>query len=79
MTLREQLLNVADAYCVAASVGRKRVSTIVMNGGGKLDAIASGSDLTTGSFERAMLWFSDNWPDGVDWPSAVLRPERRAA
>ena len=75
MTLREQLLLISDRYCAAAGIGRKRVSTIVMNGGGKLDAIANGSDLTTGSFEKAMLWFSANWPAGAAWPDSVMRPE----
>lgn len=74
MTLREQLLIVADRYAEASGIGRKRVSTLVLNGGGKLDAIAQGRDLTTGSFERAMLWFSDNWPSAVAWPQGVARP-----
>lgn len=74
MTLREQLLLVADRYCEAAGIGRKRVSTIVLNGGAKLDAVAAGRDLTTGSFEKAMAWFSQNWPCGTDWPEGVKRP-----
>lgn len=74
MTLREQLLIVADRYAEASGIGRKRVSTLVLNGGGKLDAIAQGRDLTTGSFERAMLWFSDNWPSTVSWPQGIARP-----
>jgi hypothetical protein len=74
MTLREQLLLVADRFADASGIGRKRVSTIVLNGGGKLDAIAAGRDLTTGSFERAMTWFSSNWPEGADWPEGVERP-----
>ncbi|MER2535513.1 MAG: hypothetical protein ABTQ31_10170 [Rhizobiaceae bacterium] len=74
MQLKEQLLLVADRFAEASGIGRKRVSTIVLNGGAKLDAIAAGRDLTTGSFERAMLWFSANWPEGLDWPAGVPRP-----
>lgn len=74
MTLREQLLIVADRFAEASGIGRKRVSTLVLNGGGKLDAIAQGRDLTTGSFERAMRWFSSNWPTDAEWPANIDRP-----
>lgn len=76
MTLRDQLLTVADAYATARKIGRKRVSAIVLNRGSKLDQIASfGADINTGTFERAMVWFSENWPVGAVWPEDVSRPE----
>lgn len=74
MTLREQIIVVADRYAEAARIGRKRVSTIVLNRGSKLDDIADGGDLTTGTFEKAMLWFSLNWPEKIDWPAGIPRP-----
>ncbi len=74
MMLREQIIVVADRYAEAAGIGRKRVSTIVLNRGSKLDDIAEGGDLTTGTFEKAMEWFSKNWPAEVDWPADVPRP-----
>lgn len=74
MNMREQLLLVADTYADAAGIGRKRVSTIVLNGGSKLDAIARGRDITTGTYEKALAWFSDHWPADAVWPEAVLRP-----
>jgi hypothetical protein len=74
MMLREQIIVVADLYASAAGIGRKRMSTIVFNRGAKLDDIASGGDLATGTFERAMLWFSIHWPEGADWPEGVPRP-----
>jgi hypothetical protein len=70
-----QLITVADAYAAARGVSRARVSTIVFNAGLALDRIASGRDLTTGSFERAMLWFSENWPPRAKWPAGVKRPK----
>lgn len=72
--LRDQLIAVADSYAAARKLSRSRVSTIVFNAGMALDRIASGRDLTTGNFERAMRWFSDNWPEGAEWPSQVERP-----
>ncbi|WP_234839320.1 hypothetical protein [Sinorhizobium medicae] len=64
----------ADTFAQARGIGRKRVSTLVLNRGSKLDDIAAGGDLATGTFERAMLWLSENWPEGAEWPAGVPRP-----
>jgi hypothetical protein len=73
--LRLQLIAVADAYGAARKRSRSRVSTIVFNAGLALDRIAGGGDLTTGNWERAMAWFSRNWPEGAEWPLGVARPD----
>ncbi|MBD9445781.1 MULTISPECIES: hypothetical protein [unclassified Rhizobium] len=76
MTLREQLILVSDTFGQARGLGRQRVSTIVLNRGSTLDGVAIGEkDVTTGTFERAMQWFSDNWPEGAEWPTDVGRPQ----
>ena len=82
--LRDQLIAVADAYCLAVGLSRARVATIVFNAGAALDRIAAGRDLKTGSWERAMRWFSDHWPDGAEWPEGIerhtpKRPTKRRA
>ena len=80
MLLTEQLLVVARAYCAARNLSSARVSTLVFNDGKKLDAIASkGADLQTGKFEAAMQWFSDNAPEGFEWPEAIDRPAAAGA
>jgi hypothetical protein len=77
MKLREQLITVSDIFAHCRGIGRQRLSTIVLNRGSTLDRIAEGeSDITTGTFEKAMMWFSVNWPDGADWPADVPRPVR---
>lgn len=50
------------------------MSKRVFNDGKVLDNLADGKDITIGRFERAMRWFSDNWPDGAEWPADVPRP-----
>ncbi|MGZ2476108.1 hypothetical protein ACVI1N_004399 [Sinorhizobium medicae] len=74
VNLRQQIIVVADTFAQARGIGRKRVSTLVLNRGSKLDDIATGGDLATGTFERAMLWLSANWPEGAEWPAGVPRP-----
>jgi len=80
MNLKQQLLLVSDLYAEAATLSRSRVSTIVLNRGATLDAIADGkADVTTGTYEKAMLWFSVNWPADLEWPQQVFRPLPEAA
>lgn len=75
MTLREQLILVADAFGTARKIGRQRVSTLFLNRGSTLDGLAAGAvDVTTGTFERVMARFSAEWPDGTPWPDGVSRP-----
>lgn len=78
-TLRNHLLLVADAFCEKTGIGRQRLSTLTLGAGHRLETIAGGRDLNTGTFERAMQWLSDNWPPDTDWPAGVARPEPKAA
>jgi len=68
------LITTSDAYCLAVGLSRSRISTLVFNDGKALDRIAGGGDLNTRSFEKAMLWFAANWPEGAAWPETVERP-----
>lgn len=77
MNMRQQIIAVSDRFAELSGVGRKRISFIVLNRGSKLDDIADGGDLNTGTFEKAMLWFSVNWPEAADWPEGVARPMAR--
>jgi hypothetical protein len=75
LTLTDRLLKVADAYCAKVERSRARISTIIFGSGDRIDGVAEGKDLNTRSFERAMQWFSSNWPDGLIWPEGVERPQ----
>lgn len=76
MKLLDQIMLISAVFAEARGVGRKRVSTLAFNRGSKLDEIADGSaDINTKTFERAMVWFSSNWPSGAVWPPAIHRPE----
>lgn len=73
-SLRDQLITVCTAYADANNISMSTLSTQLLNGGGRLQTIAAGGDLNTGKFEEAMLWLSENWPDGTKWPIGVKRP-----
>lgn len=80
MDLRTQLITVADTYGHLTGRGRKRVSTLALKQGNRLDAYAEGTlSPTVTVLERAMQWFSDNWPEGHPWPDGISRPEGKVA
>jgi len=71
-----QLLLVSDVFCAAGGGSRGALSKHLFDRGGQIDALAAGKrDLQTATFERAMKWLADNWPDGAEWPADVDRPE----
>lgn len=82
-TLREKLMRLARSYAEATGAKSRQegggialsgISTKIFNDGKTLDRIAAGRDIVTGSYERAVQWFSNNWPDEVEWPEGVYRP-----
>lgn len=82
MTLREQLLHLATVYAEATGaksrsggISLPSVSMKIFGDGKALPRLADGSDMTTGNFEKALRWFSANWPDDLPWPDDVARPE----
>lgn len=88
MTLREQLLHLATTYAEATNTRSRDggaslsgLSTKIFNDGKTFDRLAAGGDVTTSSFERALLWFSANWPTGTAWPKSIRRttPKGKAA
>ena len=78
MTLTSQLLIVADLYCAAVRRSRSRISALVFGDGLRLEGVATGKDLNTRSWEKAMRWFSENWPADLAWPEGVERPGQGA-
>lgn len=76
MTLRDQLILVFEIYCRATGRSEARVSTQVLSGGKRILQIRDGGDIGTIGFERAMQWFSDQWPEAAVWPDAVVRPQK---
>jgi hypothetical protein len=78
-SLRDQLITVCTAYASATDISMSTLSTQLLNGGGRLQAIAAGGDLNTRSFEEAMTWLADNWPENAVWPKGIARPRKVAA
>ena len=69
----DQLLALARSYAAAEGLELSTVSWRVFGDTKKLGAIETGSDIQVRRFEKAVLWFSDHWPQGLAWPDGVER------
>ncbi|RUV08003.1 hypothetical protein EOA79_02465 [Mesorhizobium sp. M1A.F.Ca.IN.020.03.2.1] len=74
----KHLLAIVDAYRAATGVEDTTVSHRVFDDSKKIDAMRRGGDITLGRFNSAVLWFSENWPEGAEWPLAIARPATTA-
>lgn len=74
----DQLFEVVDAYRAATGVSDKTVSSRVLNDSGRIALLREGGDIGVRKVERALQWFSDNWPPATPWPADVPRPSARA-
>lgn len=72
--LTQQLLALASAYCEATDVKIGTLSFRIFNDSKIFARISNGNDITTGRFEKAIRWFSENWPENAVWPETVARP-----
>ena len=72
--LRQHLFVLADAF--AASTGRTRatIGKNALNDNTFFARIERGDGFNVRTFDRTLQWFSDNWPDDLDWPKGIARP-----
>lgn len=75
---RSELRAVIDAYQKGRNVGTNAISMQLFRKGTRLDEYLDGKvDIGTTTYERAMEWLSDHWPEKSKWPTKVERPSSR--
>lgn len=75
MDSRSALLAVARAYSEATGRSLARVGTVIHNQGAFFKKLEEGGGTCTmETFDKAMRWFSENWPANAQWPESVRRP-----
>jgi hypothetical protein len=80
MNLIAKLLTLAEAYSEATGTNLRLLGDRIFGDRRRIEKLQAGeADLTIRSYETAMLWFAENWPEGTKWPEGVpppLTPER---
>jgi hypothetical protein len=74
-TLTTHLVTLADAYMAATGMSSATLSERAGGDWQFFDKVRDGRlNWRIRTYDRAVGWFSDNWPDGLDWPADVPRP-----
>ena len=74
-TLRLEVL--ATRLAQATNRSQSTVVRLATGSGDTLARLRRGGTITTRRADRAFQWFSDHWPDGLEWPADIPRPEPR--
>lgn len=74
-TLSHNLTALASAYTSAVNVSLATLSERAAGDWRFFQQVAAGAlNYRIRSYDRAMTWFSANWPAGLEWPADVPRP-----
>lgn len=75
--LKLDLHQCAAVYAQAAKVSMTTVGKRVANDGHFFVRLKNGAGFTVRTYDRAMLWFSRNWPPDAAWPYGIQRPQTK--
>ena len=75
MSTLEGLALVTQLFSDATGVAISTLSSRIFNDGKRLAKVVDGTtDVGLKKYDEALQYFSDNWPDGTEWPLDVARP-----
>jgi len=74
-TLKTHLLTLCGSYCESKNVSPKTVAQSACGDWRFFDRLEKGASFTIRIYDRAVRWFSKNWPDNQPWPEGLKRPE----
>lgn len=72
--LKANLRSVSDAFLAKSALAMSTVWARAVGDARFLERIDSGKGFTAKTYDRALAWFSANWPSEAGWPSNVARP-----
>lgn len=73
MTPTQQLLALSERYCLLRGISERTASGRIFKDSRTILRVKGGGSLTLKNFEKAVLWFSENWPENIDWPGFIER------
>ena len=75
MAMRDDLLRLITKYQELTGESDSWISNKLFGNGTKLPAFREGGGMDIAVYERAIHWFTENWPKGKrhEWPSGVRK------
>ena len=71
----DQLLDLLAAYRGAVSLSESRIAALAAGNPLFYVRLRDGGSCTIRLYLRVLRWFSDHWPEHLEWPPGVPRPE----
>lgn len=79
----DHLITLSDSFSRHSGRSPATISNWIVGHARLFSRLQQGKGTTIRTYERALKWFSDHWPDDLPWPSDIPRPphskERRVA
>lgn len=72
--LKQQLIDVSTAFAASRLIGITTVWRMAINDPAFEGRLKSDKTITVRTFDKAIAWFSGNWPAELPWPESVARP-----
>jgi hypothetical protein len=76
MTQRTSIITLAETLAAHQGVTHYAISMRALRKGDFFKKLVDGADCRTGTAERVLRWFDENWPADLAWPSDVPRPPK---
>ena len=75
------LVTLGTAYAAHKGYTLSTVSTYAAQSGSFLGRLQAGKWCHINTYNRALNWFVENWPDDLQWPAGIPRPadQKRSA
>ncbi len=73
--LRRHLLATATGFAAARNLELVTVGRQAAGDWRFFERLQGEVSFTARKYDQIMGWFSKNWPEGVDWPADVPRPD----
>lgn len=70
------LVTLAESFAAHRALSLSTVSTYARNDGKFFIRLKGGAGCTVRTAATVAQWFSDNWPDDLEWPRDIARPAK---
>jgi hypothetical protein len=76
MDHRTAIIHLSQSLSAHLNKSHWAISMRIFRKGDFFRKLEAGADCQIGTALKALQWFADNWPEDLDWPKGVYRPEK---
>ena len=71
------IVKLIELLAQARNLSPRTIARYATGSGDMYDRLVAGCDMTIRRATRVTQWFSDHWPEDLDWPEDIPRPAPR--